>query len=1047
MTEIFRQFLISKDLKNFENFDYFYNIFAKKMDSILLKDFYTYDKRKKKYIFKKRNFEKVIDDVLEDYYNENQSLNITNLKDKFQPIFQSPLVRKMSGYLFADLNQKNLYKINQAIKIQKNYTIEIPLSIKKIELQNFIQKFVDIKYLAPEQTLQEQIHTPFKIFQRQQKIVQNSFFKNQFFEIRENFNQYSWSILFLFSCGWVFINVFKNIYKKYAKEIVESCIDFIQRAGLIDDVQWIKEELGMAPIDKGYRGIRHHGKKLKNIIGINRKHIIIEVSEMVWFLKTKKLIQLTSLDPLAQILLFFQQNFKIKIENSQKKELTTKIIVIEPEPFIPLNWRKKQDTMPLQPLDISRFSKNLELHRILQEKAKMAQKFESILDKLKFKQNQQYLKPKGFLFAGPPGTGKTLLVQAIAGETGVPVVTQSGGLLQNPRLRGRGAKTLHKLFIRAREIAPCIIFIDEIDGIGARRQFLPLNVDIHGNYDPVELLESESLKIPPSNFQLKLQRRPEFFDDHDPLWEEPEFTQDVQVTKIPIDVLQDMLSSREARNEQLSILTQLLIEMDGLHLLESIVVIGATNRLEILDPALMRPGRFQRILRFNLPDYTARVNLLKLYTQTSKIGIENISWDYFAKRTYGLSSADIASIVFASELTAVQNAQKHNIKTLERGIDLITSFPSDPVLFRLKKIFVFLNFATYSFLKRNHFYLTVQRKEFINFKLNISNIVLHEISTVLRNSYYGIGKILTMFCLNLAYESSAYITLWERPKNFRFFFFTKDFNEFERKLLPRKEIEKRFASFLGGKVAESLYLFLPLHKFVHEIYFQFDYTFISLNNSLEQSNFGLDSEIRMAQNLLKLMVDKWYFYFERVATEKFHPILEDVNIWEYVTSERDMLFGRAFADEMIINLDMRNRLSKNEQKHSYQAWWMKKVATRLNYRERSVLQWSRIYLSDPDNSEQNIEWVAPDAYFHTTPRIPPFCMTWAHFLENGRFAVSNMLLVSAFNQIFVTLRPFSEFMDFLADYILRHEYLRETEFQSKTIQFFTSYLQETHSND
>ena len=1013
---------IFKEAYNYNDLGDLYDSFKTQMN---LQDFYS--------------FEETIDSILEDFYNEYKVF--LNKKDLEQPIYQTQLVRTMSGYLFPDIDPILLSKISN----KKFYTIEIEIPLYNLNRNLFFE-------LKNSNLETPAIQTSIRSFKHQQKISKHSFFNKQFFEIRENFNRYSWSILLFFSGGWVFVNVFKNVYKKYAKEIVESCIDFLNRVGILDDVQWVKEELGMTPVDKGYRGIRHQGKKIKNIIGINRKHVIIEVSEMIWFLKTKKLLKSTSLDPFIQLILLFQYHLTtIQIQQlTQRNKLLVQASTV-PKPLYTLDFteylerlrikeqhKSKQKLRPFQPPEqISTDIKKPDLSKLSLDNFKFLP--------LEFQQNQQYLKPKGFLFTGPPGTGKTLLVQAIAGETGVPVVTQSGGLLQNPRLRGRGAKTLHKLFLRAREIAPCIIFIDEIDGIGTRRQFLPLNVDIHGRYDPVEWLESEGIEIPPQAFQSKLQRRPEFFDDHDPFWEEPEFTQRIQTTRIPIDVLQDMQSSRGARSEQLSILTQLLIELDGIHLLESIVVIGATNRLEILDPALMRPGRFQRILNFNLPDYPARINLFKLYTQSSKIGIENISWDYFAKRTHGLSSADIASIVFASELTAVRQFKKHTFETLERGIDLITSFPTDPVIFRLKKIFIFLQNSTQIFLEKNYLYQKAVLHNTAIFKVNESK--LKETSNVLRTCYYNIGKLIVLFGLQVLPFSSAYMTLWERPKNFRFFFFTKNFNEFDefdKQMLSRQEIEKRLLAFFGGKAAESLLIFLPINKFSAEIYFQLDSNFICLANSLEQSNFGLDNEIQMAQSLLKLMIEKWYFYLERIATEKFHPILENVNLWEYVEYEKDMLFGQAFTEEIEINLDMRNRLSKNEQKYSYQAWWMKKIATQLNYNEKSFLQWSRIYLSDPDNSAQNIEWVPPDEYFHTIPRIPPYCMSWAQFLENGRFALSNLLLLQAFNTVFKTLRQFSEFMDFLADHFLRYECIRETEFRSKIRQFFNYYLKNIH---
>ena len=1038
----------------------------------------------------KIDFIKTMDEILDDlnHYPKDKSSEMRRnqkcLSQK-QPIYQSALSRQMSGYLFPDLERKQLSNLvlKPFKRFQKNQTIVIPITNRNTD--DFIQQLPELQI----QRFKHSIGKTFRIFKHQQKISQKRFWESQFFEFRENFNDYSWSIFFFLSSGWVFINIFQNLYKKYAKEFVESAIDFLKRAGILDDVQWIKEELGMTPINKGYRGIRHHGKKFKNIIGLDRKHIISQVSEIVWFLKTKTSM-CNSIDPFVQVILLLSHYLagtktrlwakKYPIFTISPSALSTPIPKHEPI-HIKLRTLVPKDELPnidvlSQTLDDVIFlnsdenketsSLTLRPFRLRASSLDFDQESKNSVRSVDFKKHvapttwtrskQRYLKPKGFLLTGPPGTGKTLLVQAIAGETGVPVVTQSGGLLQRQRLVigcGVGAKTLHKLFLRAREIAPCMIFIDEIDGIGTRRQFLPFYSAIYGHYDPIEILyrlESQEAPAPPKIFQPKLKRRAEFLDDHDPYWKEPEFTQTVQSAQIPIDVLQDIQFSRGARSEQLSILTQLLIELDGIHPLENILVIGATNRLEILDPALLRPGRFQRILKFNLPDYAARIHLFKLYTQASKIGIENISWDYFSKRTHGLSSADIASIVFASELTAIQQSQKHTFETLERGIDLITSFPSDPVMFRLKGIFIFFENKIQKFFEKNSFYYLTKlgRSDAIPTPLsneNLINVGLRETSNIYRNCYYNIGKIVILFCLHIQEASaSAYISLWIRPKNFRFFFFTKNFNEFdefEQKMFSRKDIEKRLLTFFGGKAAESLFIFLPLNQFSSEIYFQFDQTFISLNNSLEQSNFGIEDEIQTAQNLLKLMIEKWYFYLEKIATENFHPILENANLWEYSKSEKEIFLGQALVDEMIIDLDMRNRLSKNEQKYSYQTWWMKKVATQLNFRKNLVLQWSRIYLSDPENSAQNIEWAAPDDYFHTLLRTPPYCMAWTHFLENGRFAISNLLLLQSFNTVLRTLRQFSEFMDFLSDYFLRYECLRENEFQRKISQFFSYLLQ------
>jgi len=649
------------------------------------------------------------------------------------------------------------------------------------------------------------------------------------------------------------------------------------------------------------------------------------------------------------------------------------------------------------------------------------------------------LQSKGFLFTGPPGTGKTLLVKAIAGETNVPVLTHSGSLIYNPNLRGRGAKTVSKLFIRAKEIKPCIIFIDEIDSIGKKREHIYTYTDINSEYDLTSFFYDDNEKIPPKNPKVNIQRFDEFYDDNDLFWKEPEFTQTVKVNRAPVDVLQNVELNRLKKRERTNILVQLLIELDGLFFNKDILVIGATNRFEILDPALMRPGRFEKVLNFSLPSHTTRINLLKMYIKNSNIGNENISWEYFSKVTYGLCSAEIASIVFASELVAIQKSkkQKHTINTLERGVDIITSFPPDPSIFRIKNILIVLDNFTHYFFKKNNLYFLKKKKKYL--KINIKNKFnsIQEVSSLMRNLYYNLGKTLILMLLNMT--PIAYLNIWSRQKNYRLLLFPNKFNEFEeygKVRMSRERVEKKLLAFFGGKVMELIYVYSSLNKFSFGVQFSFDSNFISITNYSEQSNFGVNDDLKRARILITLMVEKWYFFLETIAMQQFHPIFESLNLREYSKSKRSLFTNEAFAEEIEIELDMRNRLSKLEQKHSYQSWWMKKVATNLNFREKFNLPWSRIFLSDPEQSAQNIEWVAPDQFYHIDFRTPPDCMSWTYFYENGRFIVSNLILMKDFNNVFYILRYFSEFIDFISDYFLRYERIRDGNIKLKLKSFF-----------
>ncbi|QZY54030.1 ATP-dependent metallopeptidase FtsH/Yme1/Tma family protein [Crassaminicella profunda] len=190
--------------------------------------------------------------------------------------------------------------------------------------------------------------------------------------------------------------------------------------------------------------------------------------------------------------------------------------------------------------------------------------------------------PKGILLYGPPGTGKTLLASALAGETNTEFIVASGSEFMEKYV-GVGAKRVRELFEKAKEKAPCIIFIDEIDAIGAKR-------------------------------------------------------------------------SEEGQSECNQTLNQLLTEMDGFKLEDEsiIVIIGATNRIDILDAALLRPGRFDKHVYIGNPNKIARKQMLKVHTKNKPLSKE-VSLEKIAIKTHGLSGAHISSIVNEAALLAVRN--------------------------------------------------------------------------------------------------------------------------------------------------------------------------------------------------------------------------------------------------------------------------------------------------------------------------------------------------------------------------------------------------------
>lgn len=208
--------------------------------------------------------------------------------------------------------------------------------------------------------------------------------------------------------------------------------------------------------------------------------------------------------------------------------------------------------------------------------------------------------PKGALLVGPPGTGKTLLAKAVAGEAGVPFFSISGSEFVEMFV-GRGAAKVRDLFKQAREKAPCIVFIDEIDTIGKKRDGAGMN----GN------------------------------------------------------------------DEREQTLNQLLAEMDGFDGSKGVVLLAATNRPDSLDPALTRPGRFDRRIPVELPDFAGREAILKLHAKDIKCS-NNIDFNVIARASAGASGAELANIINEGALLAVRDHRKSVVqKDLEEAIEIV----------------------------------------------------------------------------------------------------------------------------------------------------------------------------------------------------------------------------------------------------------------------------------------------------------------------------------------------------------------------------------------
>ena len=213
--------------------------------------------------------------------------------------------------------------------------------------------------------------------------------------------------------------------------------------------------------------------------------------------------------------------------------------------------------------------------------------------------------PRGVLLVGPPGTGKTLLARAVAGEANVPFYSISGSEFVEMFV-GVGAGRVRDMFKKAKENAPCIIFIDEIDAVGRQR-----GTGVGGGHD-----------------------------------------------------------------EREQTLNQLLVEMDGFEGNEGVIILAATNRADVLDPALLRPGRFDRQIRVSNPDKRARSQILKVHARNKHFA-PDVDFDNIAQRTPGFSGAELANVLNEAALLAGRSGhQMITLSDVDEAIDRVIGGPA-----------------------------------------------------------------------------------------------------------------------------------------------------------------------------------------------------------------------------------------------------------------------------------------------------------------------------------------------------------------------------------
>ena len=295
--------------------------------------------------------------------------------------------------------------------------------------------------------------------------------------------------------------------------------------------------------------------------------------------------------------------------------------------------------------------------------------------------------PKGALLVGPPGTGKTLLAKAVAGEANVPFFSISGSEFVEMFV-GMGAAKVRDLFKQASEKAPCIVFIDEIDTVGKKRD--------GGGF-----------------------------------------------------------SGNDEREQTLN---QLLAEMDGFDGKKGVVILAATNRPDSLDPALLRPGRFDRRVPVELPDLKGREEILKVHAKNIRVG-DNVDYNAIARMASGASGAELANMINEAALRAVRDGRKFVTQAdLEESVEVVIA----------------------GYQKKNKI-MTDKEKLIV--------------------SYHEVGHALVAA---LQSHSAPVTKITIIPRTSGALGYTMQVDEDEHNLMSREELENKIATLTGGRVAEDL---------------------------------------------------------------------------------------------------------------------------------------------------------------------------------------------------------------------------------------------------
>ena len=509
---------------------------------------------------------------------------------------------------------------------------------------------------------------------------------------------------------------------------------------------------------------------------------------------------------------------------------------------------------------------------------------------------------KGFLLIGPPGTGKTLLAQAIAGTAGVTLLaTVASEFIDNQK--GVGSARLRDLFNKARKAAPAIIFIDEIDTLGKARE---------GTMNSLGSMNGGS-----------------------------------------------------GNEQKIQVFTEFLVQLDGFAKNEKVVVIGATNFSDRLDPAFIRPGRFDRLFQLDHPNQKSRIAILKLHIErrNKKYRQSLINWGRISQLTVGFTGADLSAMVNESLLYSIRNRNNtiHDTNSLEHG---------------------FYRIATYSKPKKaNNSWVEKQQG------------LLVETQT----AYYQASKQLFAIYFKKSFKKNLMLPvlfLKDRPKNPRYLTLENEVKKTEIKVLPKKLVRLELIQRLMG-IATGYLLFERLKS----------------NSSPQNNSFWLNEqterEIISASHLINQMISYYglvddHLFFEESSISYNRSLQPNIN-WKEFWSILQNDFSTSLSEENDRSIHLNWRF--------FQSWaWLE---TDTIYTQKQNLSWGESILDE--KKQENKESISPDFFYQTNS------LESINVHSQSKYdLVTQMYLKDAFCEAMCILKKDQDYLDFIAyKYLLR----------------------------